>query len=408
MEETVGKSRREERPGVRGPRVPCRPCGNREQSTDISLPRDEGKSYFSGGDIQHKVGGCCLSEAARANDNRNNNFGGRCAPRLLPPSFEEVVSLENLYFSFDKVIRGKRSSVAVCDFIFFKEKIVRELHHELISMRYRVGKYTNMILWDSKRREIAVPPFRDRVVNFAVSYKIRQVIEDTFIADTYASIPDRGMHKALDRAQGWARRYKWVLHCDIKKFFDSISHRRLKAILQKFNFDKRLFWLIHEIINSYWKTQSRGDKRGLALGNMSSQIFANLYLGELDKFVIKTLKIPGYVRYMDDFLIFGQERDQMYKIRSKIKDFLFKELSLDLHMGKSQAWQVERGFKFLGVRIFPDKRKLPSSAIRRVKYKLRTKLMDDYGLYCWLAYVTSVGCGTKNSRRLLFQLGLSP
>jgi RNA-directed DNA polymerase len=250
-----------------------------------------------------------------------------------------------------------------------------KLQKELMDKTYRHGKYRQFIVYEPKKRYISAPPFRDRVVHHAVCDFIGPFIDKGFIYDSYACRQAKGTHKAVDRAQGFLRANRFCLHGDIRQYFQSISHGILKEIIVQRVKDRDLLWLIDEIIDSMPETAplSTGvdSRAGLPIGNLSSQLFANLYLNELDYFVKFKLKIRYYLRYMDDFLIYGNSRQGLLEIKGIIRDFLNKRLALGLHEGKSQAYRTCDGVKFLGFRIFKYHRRLASDNVRRFRKRLK-------------------------------------
>ena len=191
--------------------------------------------------------------------------------------YKQVISRDNLYASAYRAARGKRFKNAVARFNFLHEKEVDRLRHDLLNKTYRHGAYWLFKILDPKEREIAVSPFRDRVVHHAIHDVIEPVIDKTFIDDSYACRKGKGVHKALDRAQGFLRANKYCLHGDIKKYFPSVDHAVLKTIVRLKVKDKDLLDLIDEVIDSANNVAIILGK-GLPIGNLTSQFFANLYL----------------------------------------------------------------------------------------------------------------------------------
>ena len=340
------------------------------------------------------------NNAANANANRNNNNGGRCANTSLVYTMKKIrdiylkiISKENLYAAVYMAAKGRRYRDTTADFNFYLEEEIDRLHRELSQKTYCHGKYRLFTIYEPKERKIAAAPFRDRVVHHAVHDVIEPIIDKTFIYDSYACRKDKGTHKAVDRAQSFLRANKFCFHGDIKKYFPSINHGMLKEILRRKIDDADLLWLLDEIIDSAMslrgavgdeaiaerrdcfapKCGARNDSRiGLPIGNLTSQFFANLYLSELDYFIKFDLRERYYLRYMDDFLVFGNDKRELFKIRETIGDFLNNNLSLNLHEGKSQVYQTKRGINFLGFRIFRNYRRLTSNNTRRFRKRLKS------------------------------------
>ena len=285
-----------------------------------------------------------------------------------------IITKENLYRSAYAASRGRRYRDTTADFSFRLEEEVEKLHRELTDKTYRHGKYRMFTIHDPKERSIAAAPFRDRVVHHAVHDVIEPLFDKTFIYDSYACRINKGTHKAVDRAQSFLRANRFCLHGDIKKYFPSIDHGVLKSIIRQRIEDEDLLWLLDEIIDSAKNIVASGENTnhstGLPIGNLTSQFFANLYLNELDSFVKFNLKRRYYIRYMDDFLIFGDDKEELRAVKDRVRQFLSGKLNLTLHEGKSQIYRTGNGIKFLGFRIFRDYRRLAADNVRRFRKRL--------------------------------------
>jgi len=290
--------------------------------------------------------------------------------------YSKIVSKENLYRAAYMASKGKRYKNAAADFNFSLEKEIGVLCEKLSTKTYRHGKYRTFTIYEPKEREIAAAPFRERVVHHAVREILEPIIDREFIYDSYACRKGKGTHKAVGRAQSFLKQNKFCFHGDIRKYFPSVDHNILKVILRKRIEDKDLLWLLDEIIDSavtltQCESLSHGSAKALPLGNLTSQFFANLYLNELDCFVKFDLGEKHYLRYMDDFLVFGDSKMELKKIKNKTRTFLKELLNLDLHEGKSQIYKVSSGIKFLGFRMFKNHRKLASDNVRKLKKRLK-------------------------------------
>jgi len=314
--------------------------------------------------------------------------------------YSVIIAKENLYRSAHMASRGRRYRDTTADFNFCLEDEIGRLHKELSTKSYRHGKYRLFTIYDPKERRIAAAPFRDRVVHHAVHDVIEPVIDNTFIYDSYACRKDKGSHSAIDRAQNFLKLCAFCLHGDVRKYFYSINHDILKKILRMRVEDEDLLWLLDEIIDSAKQlaiSDLQFTKKGLPIGNLTSQFFANLYLNELDYFVKFGLRIDCYLRYMDDFLIFSNDRKTLLDDREKIRNFLKNKLALELHNGKSQIYKTRNGVKFLGFRIFKDYRRLASDNVKRFKKRMKkfaylfenAKIDADEvrdSVRCWVAH----------------------
>ncbi len=318
--------------------------------------------------------------------------------------YHEIISKENLYRSAHLAARGRRYGDAVADFNFNLEEEMGTLHRELADKTYRHGKYRMFTIYDPKQRNIAAAPFRDRVVHHAVHDVIEPFIDKTFIHDSYACRKGKGTHIAVDRTQSFLRANRFCLHGDVKKYFPSIDHGVLKEILAKRTTDKDLLWLTNGIIDSARQVMDTSDPcdgggKGLPIGSLTSQFFANLYLNELDYFVKFDLRRRYYLRYMDDFLLFGNDKEDLFEVKIKIRDFLKNKLALDLHEGKSQVYKTRNGIKFLGFRIYEDHRRLASDNVKRFKKRLKRFAYDaENGRIDAEKISDSVRCWAAHSR----------
>jgi len=314
--------------------------------------------------------------------------------------YPKIIAKENLYRSAYMASKGRRYRDTTADFNFCLEEEIGRLHNELSTKSYRHGEYRLFTIYDPKERSIAAAPFRDRVVHHAVHDVIEPVIDKTFIYDSYACRKGKGSHKAIDRACGFLQVCAFCLHGDIRKYFYSINHDILKEVLRIRVEDRDLLWLLDEIIDSA-KQLAISDlqflKTGLPIGNLTSQFFANLYLNELDYFVKFDLRIVYYLRYMDDFLIFGNDKKALFEDKEKIRNFLKNGLGLELHEGKSQVYKTRNGIKFLGFRIFKDYRRLAADNVKRFRKRIKkfaclfenakmdaTEVRDS--VRCWVAH----------------------
>ncbi len=316
--------------------------------------------------------------------------------------YSKIVSKENLYRAAYTASRGRRYKAAAANFNFFLEQEIDSLWKELSTKTYRHGKYRTFTIYEPKEREIAAAPFRDRVVHHAVREILEPIIDKEFIYDSYACRKGKGTHKAVGRAQSFLKQNKFCFHGDIRKYFPSIDHSILKGILRKRIEGKDVLRLLDEIIDSavtltQCELSSLEYAKALPLGNLTSQFFANLYLNELDLFAKVGLRKRHYLRYMDDFLVFGNSKMELKETKNKMRMFLKKLLNLDLHEGKSQIYKVSSGIKFLGFRIFKNHRKLASDNVRKLKKRLKKfeyllgkgkiekKEIKD-SIRCWVAH----------------------
>ncbi|MEW6668487.1 MAG: reverse transcriptase domain-containing protein [Thermodesulfobacteriota bacterium] len=306
--------------------------------------------------------------------------------------YTEVCSWDNLLLAYRKASKGKRSKGPAAAFEYRLEDNLVALQTELIERTYRPGPYDSFYIHDPKRRLISAAPFRDRVVHHALCNVIEPLFEQSFIYDTYANRVGKGNHRALDRAQAFARRHRFVLPCDVREFFPSIDHEILLSILGKKIQDPDVLWLISRILESgegvlngeYTTAWFPGDTlfsplrpRGLPIGNLTSQFWANCYLSGFDHFVKRELRCPGYVRYVDDMLLFGDDGNRMWEWKKAVVESLGK-LRLTIHGERAQVRPVTEGIPFLGFVVYPHKRRLKRRKGIAYARKLRS-LAKQYG-----------------------------
>jgi RNA-directed DNA polymerase len=263
---------------------------------------------------------------------------------IIKTTLDDVSSFGNLFAALQKAIRGKwkRSRNVMMFLLRFEEELLL-LSEDVSSRTYRHGGYKSFYIMDPKKRLISAPVFRDRVVHHAVHDRILPEILPTFSACSHACLPGRGMHSAWRDFTKLLNddHYGWILHGDIKKFFPSVNRGILKDLLGRVVTDEGLLWLLSEIIHSAEFIPHLGEA-GIPIGNLTSQFFANFYLHELDSFITGILGIDAYIRYMDDFWIFGLSEDELRGIRSRIRVFLRERLDLTLHPEKSEIVRKRR------------------------------------------------------------------
>jgi hypothetical protein len=299
--------------------------------------------------------------------------------------YEQVCSFDNLYEAYRAARRGKRSAEAVAAFEFNEGVNLLQLQEELVAKTYTPGAYHHFYIHEPKRRKISAAPFRDRVVHHALCRVIEPIFERLFVYDSYACRVGKGTHRALDRCQEFARRYRYALQGDVLQFFPSIDHAILRELLARRIKDADVLWLIDQILASGAGVLSEehtpqwfpGDDLfavnrpcGLPIGNLTSQFWANVYLNELDQFVKRELKCHAYLRYVDDSILFGDDKGQLHAWRAAGIAFL-QTLRLRLHENTCRVFPVTEGISFLGFRIFPTHRRLKRT--KAITFRRRLK-----------------------------------
>ena len=303
--------------------------------------------------------------------------------------FQKICSFDNLVSASRKAQRGKRFQAAVAQFNFHLEKELYRLQAELQTQTYRPGPYYEFHVYEPKLRKISAAPYRDRVVHHALCNIIEPIFDPTFIFDSYACRKGKGTHKAVDRFTEFSRKNTYVLKCDIKKYFPSIDHEILKTLFRRKIRDAQVLWLLDLIVDSsnpqeYVHEYFEGDdlltalnrRRGIPIGNLTSQFFANIYLNGFDHFVKEDLRCRYYIRYMDDFVVLEKDKARLHQVKAEIEDYL-AGFRLKLHVHKCQIFPVKDGTDFLGYQVFPTHRRLRPSSVRRARRRLQG-LREDY------------------------------
>lgn len=285
--------------------------------------------------------------------------------------FEKIVTFENLFLALKNAIRGKKDKRTVASFYFHLENELLSLRSELISGEYRPRPYTQFEVMEPKVRKICSSDFRDRVVHHAICNFIEPIFEAKSIYDSYACRQNMGAHLAVKRCQGFTRKFKYFLKCDIRKFFESIDHETLKALLRGTFKDQKLLSLLDIIIDH--RVEGNEPGQGLPIGNLTSQHFANFYLGQLDHFLKDHLRIPGYVRYMDDFISFSNDKDVLNELLVEIRQFADSNLKLRLKDKVTLIAPVSEGVPFLGFRVFPGIIRIKRENLVRMRRKIHQK-----------------------------------
>ncbi len=296
-------------------------------------------------------------------------------PRIhLPHEYENIISLENLLEAWKEFVNGKRDRKDVRAFELNLMDNLLRLRASLVNKTYRHGGYVCFKISDPKPRIIHKASVRDRLLHHAIHRKLYPFFDRTLISDSYSCRDDKGIHKALNRFRKFFRqvsrndtRTAWVLKCDIKKFFASIQHEKLMSILSERISDPNILLLLQEIIGSFEVTSGIG----LPLGNLTSQLFANVYMNELDQFVKHRLKVKQYIRYADDFVFLSHDRHYLEDIISELSSFLEISLGLTMHPDKVFIKTVASGVDFLGWIHFSNHRILRSVTKRRMFLRLR-------------------------------------
>ena len=333
----------------------------------------------------------------------------------LAKSYNDIISVRNLLEAWIDFLKGKKDKVDVQYFATHLMDNIIALHLDLVNKTYQHGGYESFFINDPKRRHIHKASVRDRLLHHAVYRILYPFFDKTFIADSYSCRNEKGTHRAINRFRGLFYRVSknntrtcWVLKCDIRKFFASIDHDILFAILKEYIPDENILWLLKNIIESFETTRPLSDsllcegergatlasteeragrglvvsRVGLPLGNLTSQLFANIYLNKFDRWVKHTLKSHYYVRFADDFVFLSRDRFRLEAALLKIQTFLQNNLKLSLHPDKLFISTMASGVDFLGWVHFTNHRVLRGNTkdrmLRRMKEHPTAKTFQSY------------------------------
>ncbi len=294
--------------------------------------------------------------------------------------WKECCSYKNLELAFKKARKGKTLKPYVIEFENNLKQNLLQLRTELLLHCYKPKPLQTFILRDPKTRKISKSAFCDRVAHHALCNIIEPLFEKQFIYDSYANRKTKGTLKAIQRFEYFKKivsrnftKPAFVLKADIRKYFDHVDHSILLSILRRKIKDPKIIWLSKGILSNY----SIAPGKGMPLGNLTSQFFANVYLNELDQFVKKELKAKYYLRYVDDFVIFHSDRKKLQDYKEEISQFLSERLALSLHPDKSKIIPLKQGVEFLGLKIFRRHKLIKMKNIRKFK-KNFTNLYSNY------------------------------
>lgn len=317
---------------------------------------------------------------------------------------------EQLVAAFRKARRGKRKKHSTLAFEQGLEHRLLRLEALLQGRDWVSGPFKSFVIRDPKERLISAAPFEDRVVHHLLVSKIEPFFEKTFIHDSYANRKGKGCHRAIERYQEFARKFPFVLKCDIRKFFPSLDHEILKQEIRWRLWQPYLLWLCDAIIDGsntqeghcpYFPSDDLFTpferRKGLPIGNLTSQFWANVYLNRFDHYIKEELRVKGYIRYVDDFVLFASTKSELHEWKACTEAYL-AGLRLLLHSNKTQIYSTATGVPFLGFNVFPYHRYVRKEKVRRYRRFLRSKIRDylagkipadrlEMALNAWLGHI---------------------
>ena len=343
-----------------------------------------------------------------------------------------IFSYKNIYRCYLDCRKNKRNTVNSLRFEINADENISRLEKELNNKTYHPSRSILFVAKKPKLREIFAGDFRDRVIHHLLFRELEAIWERIFINDSYACREGKGTHKAVIRLQSFLRKITkngnvrtYYLQLDIKDFFTSINKELLFAIIKRKVNNPELLWLTENIL--FWDCTksyiSRGEKslfsnipankslfgkdnlRGLPIGNLTSQFFANIYLNELDQFVKHKLKARYYLRYVDDFVLLSRNEEELVNWKNEIKDFLVERLNLQLHPKRQKLVLVSNGIDFLGYIIRQNYILVRKRVINNLKAKLKELKLNPNKLKSVVASYLG-HCKWANTYRLIDNLNL--
>ena len=297
--------------------------------------------------------------------------------------FDNLVTIENLMLAWKCFKRGKQQREDVQYFERYREDFIYKLHKDLRTDQYQHDGYAHFYTFDPQKRFLSKACVRDRLVHQMLYADLAMVFEKIFIFHSFSCRVGKGthqairyLHKSLRQVSRNGKRPCFVLKMDIRRFFDSVDHQILKQLIVKRVKDRRVLHLIDLVIDSFTASEAPESAVGLPLGNVTSQLFANVYLHELDNFVKQTLRQKHYLRYCDDFVIVSSQREELEALIQPIETFLQEQLRLTLHPKKIILRELRQGIDYLGYVLFLKHRLLRTRTKRRMKRRLKKRYAD--------------------------------
>lgn len=321
--------------------------------------------------------------------------------RRMGGAIIRITDPDNLRLAFYKAARGNARSSEVTVFRKGLDKNLIDMRERILDGTIQMGPYRRFVIFEPKERIILAAPFKDRVLQHAIMNICGPRFESHLINETYACRIGKGSHAALYKASQFSNRFRHYLKLDYRKYFDSISHSILFRQLERLFKDQQLLLLLKRIIDSHEVTPSRG----LPIGNLTSQYFANHYLSVVDHFVKQDLRARAYVRYMDDMLLWHDDRASLKSWGQSLADFGTVQLGISLK--PHQLGLTAAGIPFLGYRVHPGHRTLSQSTKRRIrrKSKIYHRRLDE-GYWCqaeFQAHILPLLAQTRHARSVGFR-----
>lgn len=316
--------------------------------------------------------------------------------------YEQIWSFENLWLASRKARRGKRQKKETALFEYDLEKNLFEMQEALRTESYEFGAYNHFVITDPQERLVSAAPYRDRVVHHALCNVVEPILDRAMYYHSYACRLGKGLHRALAAAQRFLQHADWILKVDMAKYFFTIDHEVLLGKIERKVTDEKVLRLISRILathttGSKYYSAMEGDTlfdtlrpRGLPIGNLTSQLFANYYLVDTDRFLMRHPSCHRMVRYMDDFIVFGKSKAELQRCRDDVEEYLCKQ-RLQLHETKTQIFPAGNGIPFLGFDVYRDRVRVRRANVQRFRARLKKqRAMLGHGSLAWESLLQSL------------------
>ncbi|MCX6737667.1 MAG: reverse transcriptase domain-containing protein [Candidatus Parcubacteria bacterium] len=298
--------------------------------------------------------------------------------------YSQITSFPNLLNSYKQAKENKTCRPYIIEYNWKLENSLIALQNELVNKTYKTGRYKTFIVHDPKERQIFAAPFKDRIVHHALCNIIEPIFEKTFIFDSYACRREKGSHKAVKRVQKFMRAFKnepfYILKGDVRHYFDSVNRRILFNLIKKKVSDEATLNLIEQII------YSTPGEIGIPIGNLTSQLFANIYLNELDQVIKRKLNGHYYCRYVDDFVLLKTKKAELLSDKLAIEYFLKDSLGLQLHPKKQTITPNKIGIDLVGYHIFSDHILIRQSNVKLFLRRFKSGNMPENAIFSCLGH----------------------
>lgn len=292
---------------------------------------------------------------------------------MIPALWPEITSFANLCRAARRAARGKRGRVGAAAFLERLEPEALSLQRRLLDGSWRPARPSRFVIHDPKERVITAAPFPDRVVHHALIDPLEATLDAALVPETFACRRGKGTHAALDHAQELLRRHTWFLKLDVSKCFESVEHGVVLDTLRGLDLEPEVLDLCARILAG--TTGALG--RGLPIGSLTSQWFANLVLGRVDRVALATPGVLGYARYMDDFVLFADGKSELRRAGEEVARFLLSELHLALKQRARVLAPVTQGLPFLGWRLYRGTRRIRRTNLRRLRQRVRRSIWEQ-------------------------------